>query len=556
MKKLILIGLCALFVVAMAKAEDIPEGPRSSYEGLEESTQVFNMPTSAEISFTDPHGGIHTIDSKGGGVYTIHYKVPIFNGAYILYVTEEGNPFDPNTDDITLTNIIARSLQPDHDPNEIPEQTGFAPSDPEIVPLSGGDQTGGWYEGFSGTIYYADVCATTLADLESVLPDYDISKFTGDSNSIVYVQQAVVPANDFTPFVFTFEYKGYVQNGDPYWVAPNDANFTYLHSWDANIIQWNPAVAQVTDFDVQAPHIYPGSIEVRAPDDWFEEDEPQPVLILGRAGWETNPGNEIIQTGPIFGFKMYAKTPYVERGVVWITNQGVTVSPVIETSVPTREILCGDLGYPAGDINKDCKVDLTDLAYMARDWMECSDPCGTGCINANIVGVGFAFNGNDANGPARILFLYDDLNKDVLEPNDIILEYRGTAVSTGKELLDTILGMEDVNPGESILMKIKRGEVQEEVEAWTKAIRTEYSTGTKYSRCVYHFSVKDGGDFCSCEADLNTDWCEQGVNIASWGLSGRVGYLDTWCRDSNGNTYGVPRMQAAPDVVRRIIFGK
>lgn len=44
--------------------------------------------------------------------------------------------------------------------------------------------------------------------------------------------------------------------------------------------------------------------------------------------------------------------------------------------VLSPEPRCGDLDhpYPAGDVNKDCYVDLADLAQMAGTWLACSDP--------------------------------------------------------------------------------------------------------------------------------------------------------------------------------------
>jgi hypothetical protein len=37
---------------------------------------------------------------------------------------------------------------------------------------------------------------------------------------------------------------------------------------------------------------------------------------------------------------------------------------------------CGDTlhPYPEGDVNKDCTVDLLDLALLAAHWLECTSP--------------------------------------------------------------------------------------------------------------------------------------------------------------------------------------
>ncbi|MBN1125337.1 MAG: hypothetical protein JXA82_10040, partial [Sedimentisphaerales bacterium] len=45
-------------------------------------------------------------------------------------------------------------------------------------------------------------------------------------------------------------------------------------------------------------------------------------------------------------------------------------------SVVSPEPRCGDLDhpYPPGDANKDCYVNLQDLALMAQNWMTCTNP--------------------------------------------------------------------------------------------------------------------------------------------------------------------------------------
>ena len=86
-------------------------------------------------------------------------------------------------------------------------------------------------------------------------------------------------------------------------------------------------------------------------------------------------------------------------------------------------------------------------------------PNETGCTQApgSIIGTGFAFDPHDTEGPAQILFLYDDLNEGIFEPNDIILEYRGQEVHTGEELFQLIQTLPDVNPGDTIPMRLLRG---------------------------------------------------------------------------------------------------
>ena len=51
-------------------------------------------------------------------------------------------------------------------------------------------------------------------------------------------------------------------------------------------------------------------------------------------------------------------------------------SPVIYDLTVNPSPCCGDLEhpYPLSDVNKDCKVDFTDLAIMAAEWLDCTAP--------------------------------------------------------------------------------------------------------------------------------------------------------------------------------------
>ncbi len=53
-----------------------------------------------------------------------------------------------------------------------------------------------------------------------------------------------------------------------------------------------------------------------------------------------------------------------------------------EVRVSKASLACGDLGYLAADINKDCVVDSQDLIDFAEDWLKCSDPSGADCQDA------------------------------------------------------------------------------------------------------------------------------------------------------------------------------
>jgi len=52
-----------------------------------------------------------------------------------------------------------------------------------------------------------------------------------------------------------------------------------------------------------------------------------------------------------------------------------------DISVIILENECGPWNYPAGDFNQDCIIDLRDFALFCREWLECTDPDISGCIN-------------------------------------------------------------------------------------------------------------------------------------------------------------------------------
>jgi hypothetical protein len=97
--------------------------------------------------------------------------------------------------DVGLTDVFALDLNgPLGGPNgDVPLLTGFDATDPQLAPASAEE-----FIGISGTIYTAPVETVTLADLDTRLTDFDLSRFTGDPNLIVFVAQATVPLRDVT----------------------------------------------------------------------------------------------------------------------------------------------------------------------------------------------------------------------------------------------------------------------------------------------------------------------------------------------------------------------
>jgi hypothetical protein len=113
----------------------------------------------------------------------------------------------------------------------------------------------------------------------------------------------------------------------------------------------------------------------------------------------------------------------------------------------------------------------------------------------SIIGVGMAFDETDEAGPAKIAFLYEDLNAGVLAPGDAILEYRGFPVSSGADLYRIVLALPDVAPGDAVDMVIAQARSGEVVAvAPVAAVLVEKTTDATFTdrQCE-----QSGGD-CLC----------------------------------------------------------
>lgn len=63
-----------------------------------------------------------------------------------------------------------------------------------------------------------------------------------------------------------------------------------------------------------------------------------------------------------------------------LTYDELTVPPVIVT---IEDNDCGAWGYDPMDLNKDCRVNLQDIALFAVEFLECTLPYQTGCLRSN-----------------------------------------------------------------------------------------------------------------------------------------------------------------------------
>lgn len=179
--------LSCLLVALKASAAGPPVGPIGPYPDLIAHYDV-DIPETVLIptpgGCTDPSTGLTFCWSDLATFEELRrYSIDIVVDTYLWW-----RPDDPTS--LTLVDIWAKDLNP---PWLSPlRQTGFDPINPEMVPA--GPEN---FIGRSGTLYPAPLVATTLADLPSLLPGYDLSPFEGDPMSIVYVAQASVPASDF-----------------------------------------------------------------------------------------------------------------------------------------------------------------------------------------------------------------------------------------------------------------------------------------------------------------------------------------------------------------------
>jgi hypothetical protein len=186
--------------------------------------------------------------------------------------------------------------------------------------------------------------------------------------------------------------------------------------------------------------------------------------------------------------------------------------PYLQIDLDTEP--CGGNGYHPGDFNHDCRVDLGDLLMLAKNWLTCSDPSDSSCTipaQNKIVGAGFAFDG-DSTGPAKVLFLYDNMNEGQLQPDDEIQEYNGAPVSSGTQFKDMLKVMPNPLPGTSVPMTVLRNGITNNITVQVNYIRRvdfrQYLHPYRYtkhanSECHTEY-LSNGKHYCYCK-DATSD---------------------------------------------------
>ncbi|HBG28561.1 MAG: hypothetical protein A2Y10_19960 [Planctomycetes bacterium GWF2_41_51] len=65
----------------------------------------------------------------------------------------------------------------------------------------------------------------------------------------------------------------------------------------------------------------------------------------------------------------YPYHPHVFLGSIWKFDRRMYVGFIDELRITSKNYLCGQWGYWSGDINKDCCVNLRDLAILGLNWL-------------------------------------------------------------------------------------------------------------------------------------------------------------------------------------------
>jgi hypothetical protein len=264
-------------------------------------------------------------------------------------------------------------------------------------------------------------------------------------------------------------------------------------------------------------------------------------ITVGRYGYQANEGAEISAGGGSLGveWRVNGKVPQVVPGHVTLTMDQVPVSKVMNTMIVASDAnYCGDWGYLASDEDGDCDVDAYDFGYWAQRWLDCTDPTNANCGFETIVGVGFAFDGEDITGPAKIGFLQEDCGCVGLDANDIIIEYRGHTVSCGFTLLRTIEALPDVSVGQSVpMLVLKEGETTAVlVNPIAREIPVKASRGySTNKRCNFGWIHGTNGTLKkTCYCVTGPYICARGWN-ARRNKNGKIMEVRYHCADTGGN---------------------
>jgi len=138
------------------------------------------------VQISIPFDGSIGIGIDNTQTFTVNVPVPIIQFSYIqLNIIPLPGMLNQN---MLATDITALALGGANDLIA----TGFNPATPQVVPASLES-----FIGHSGTIYTsAPIITSTLGGLAALFPGFDLTGFSGDPNSIVYIAQTLIPVAD------------------------------------------------------------------------------------------------------------------------------------------------------------------------------------------------------------------------------------------------------------------------------------------------------------------------------------------------------------------------
>jgi len=181
-----------------------------------------------------------------------------------------------------------------------------------------------------------------------------------------YVAQGPIPGDSFCGYLFgdgenTFA-RGFIDTSNPYrWYCK--LNFGVYTYWG-----W---------LEATTPHEYALDADtwmhVAFVRSWDGANTKIAIYVDGELAAE----NSIATGGIQRGWLTYIGTVYPGNA-----SWGGQVDEIRVSDIARKRfgcLGCGDWGYPQGDVNGDCYVNLVDFAIMADQWLKCTDPADPNC---------------------------------------------------------------------------------------------------------------------------------------------------------------------------------
>lgn len=174
------LGVCALWLTTGSNARAVAIGPYEDFRGV-----VVGSATASMIMTGVYSGGWNL---KDAGFVEVALGSP---DAYLRGAAFATSATPDFAGPVTITTIYGVDVDPAGTPLLI---GGFNPVDPEVDSIF--DEM--YFATLSGTWYPATVALTpSYSDLPVLLPGFDLSPFTGSSDSFFYLFQATVPGSEF-----------------------------------------------------------------------------------------------------------------------------------------------------------------------------------------------------------------------------------------------------------------------------------------------------------------------------------------------------------------------